>query len=366
MEIIYGLADLSNSIFASLKLPSTVDSLNLGESTGREVLLLIDGLGQQAFDKYAKQFDNSKLLNQVTVLNANFPSTTATSLTTVGTGVLPGVHGMLGYTVRIPRSDNRILNALKWDDRVDPINWQKNPTLFERAERFGIKTFHVAAKRYENTGFTQAALRGAKYIGANQLDEMAKKVAECLATPSAFVYTYLNIVDTAGHNDGVGSEKWLLALDQVLSYISMLSAAVPKGTRIWVTSDHGMINRSEQIILGQDNHLLQDVEVLAGEPRARHIYVKAGAISEVKSIWEETLKEKAIVLDKDTAVNSGYFGKVVSPDSYERLGDLIAIANENLILVDPLRIKEESGMVGHHGGTTTAETEIPLLKVQID
>jgi predicted AlkP superfamily pyrophosphatase or phosphodiesterase len=366
VAIIYGLADLSNSVFAGLKLPSTVDSLNLGESSGREVLLLIDGLGQQALNTYASQFDNFNLLKQVAVLNANFPSTTATSLTTVGTGLLPGVHGMLGYTVKIPRSDNRILNALKWDDRVDPIHWQKNPTLFERANRFGIKTFHVAAKRYENTGFTQAALRGATYVGANQLDQMASAVADCLREPAAFVYTYLNIVDMAGHNDGVGSEKWLLALEQTFSFMAMLVSLVPKDTRIWITSDHGMINRDEQIILGQDNKLLQDVELLAGEPRARHIYVKAGAIAEVKSIWEESLKNKATILDKEMAINAGYFGKVVSPDSYERLGDLIAIANENLILVDPQRVKEESGMVGHHGGTTAAEIEIPLLKVQLD
>ena len=367
--IIFGLADVSNSIFASLKVPGIKDSLSIGESNGREVLLLIDGLGQLAFDQYAKQFDEANLVKQFAKLSANFPSTTATSLTTIGTGVLPGVHGMLGYTVRIPRSDNRILNALKWDDRVDPIHWQKTPTLFERANQSGIKTFHVAAKRYEQTGFTQAALRGATYIGANQLSDMANAVKDSLnsqISDSAFVYTYLNIVDSAGHNDGVGSEKWLIALGQALSYVKMLADSVPKNTRIWITSDHGMINKSEQIILGQDNDLLTDVELIAGEPRARHIYVKAGALNEVKSRWEQTLGSKVSVLSKDSAITAGYFGETVSTDSYERLGDLIVISHDNFILVDPAKVKEESAMVGHHGGITELETAIPLLQVKIN
>jgi hypothetical protein len=43
------------------------------------------------------------------------------------------------------------------------------------------------------------------------------------------------------------------------------------------------------------------------------------------------------------------------------MGDLIAIANNDLILVDPARVREETSMVGHHGGVTDTEVEIPLL-----
>jgi hypothetical protein len=43
------------------------------------------------------------------------------------------------------------------------------------------------------------------------------------------------------------------------------------------------------------------------------------------------------------------------------MGDLIAIAQKDLILIDPTRVREESSMVGHHGGTTDIEVLIPLL-----
>ena len=48
-------------------------------------------------------------------------------------------------------------------------------------------------------------------------------------------------------------------------------------------------------------------------------------------------------------------------DSDERIGDLVVVANGNLILVDPTRIKQEGAMIGHHGGLTSEESSIPLL-----
>ena len=357
----FGLADITNSIFNSLSVPETIDSLSLGSAENREVLILIDGMGQDAIDKYGDQFPIFDELKQVKKLYTNFPSTTATSLSTLGTGVLPGVHGMLGYTVRVPRSDNRLLNALKWDERVDPVMWQKVPTLFERAVLAGVSVTHVAAKRYEGSGFTQAALRGAKYVGANGVDEMATAVSAALKPQPSFVYTYLNTLDSAGHSDGVGSDKWLTALQQVSEFITKVKQLAPAGTRIWVTSDHGMVNSTEQIILGQDNKLLENVTLIGGEPRARHIYIKEGAASETIAQWQEFFGNKAKVLSKESAIKDGLFGPVVTEDSHDRLGDLIAIANNDLILVDPARVREESSMVGHHGGVTDIEVEIPLL-----
>jgi predicted AlkP superfamily pyrophosphatase or phosphodiesterase len=239
--------------------------------------------------------------------------------------------------------------------------WQKVPTLFERAVTSGVSVTHVAAKRYEGSGFTQAALRGAKYVGANGINEMVTAVAEALKPQPSFVYTYLNTLDSAGHSDGVGSDKWLTALAQVAEFITKVKQEVPKGTRIWITSDHGMVNSTEQVILGQDNKLLENVTLIGGEPRARHIYINEGAISETISLWQEFFGSKAKILSKDIAIKDGLFGPVVTEDSTERMGDLIAIANNDLILVDPSRVREESSMVGHHGGVTDIEIEIPLL-----
>jgi len=361
------LAALSNSIFASLNLVGASNDLYIEINPGsRECLLLIDGMGAELISKYGKQFPIFKELISFDNLDSHFPSTTATNLSSLGTGTLPGVHGMLGYTVRVPRSGEpgRLLNSLKWDERVDPVIWQNVPTLFERAAAQGISVSHIAAKRYEGSGFTQAALRGAQYLGANQIEDIIVNTVEAMKPASSFSYVYINHLDSAGHDDGVGSEKWLLALSTVSELITGLRDRLPKGTRLWVTADHGMINVGEKIILGQDNDLMANVTLLGGEPRARHIYVREGAIAETVASWREFLGDQADVFSRDEVIAAELFGPDISIDSSERMGDLIAIAKGEMILVDPTRIKEESKMVGHHGGLEEIEVAIPLLTHQ--
>ena len=358
-----GLADLSQSIFASLGLPGVLNRLELPASR-RTALLLIDGMGSASLEKYAEQFPifREVLLSQQ--LQSHFPSTTVTNLTSLGTGELPGVHGMLGYTVRVPNSGTpgRLLNALKWDDRVDPLFWQKIPTLFERAMQHGITVTNIAEKRYEGSAFTQAALRGANYVGANRLEQMVAEAAKALAEPNSFAYLYINALDHAGHNDGVGSDKWLTALGQVAQLIGSLRDRLPRNTDLYITADHGMVNVGEKIVLGVDNALMQNITLVGGEPRARHMYVADGALDETLAQWREYLGERAVVHSKSEAIIAGYFGSEISEDSFARMGDLVVIAKNEVILIDPSRIAQESAMVGHHGGVTDSETVIPLLK----
>ncbi|MEY5030431.1 MAG: hypothetical protein RLZZ334_378 [Actinomycetota bacterium] len=331
---------------------------------GRELLFLIDGFGLDTLAKYADVMPTmSRMFNHGTIQTA-FPSTTATSLATLTTGELPGVHGMLGYTVQVPRSGGRLLNALKWDERVDPENWQPVETLFQRAAKVGITVTHVAAKRYENTGFTRAVFRGAQYKGANVVADLVSETKQALQKTPSFVYLYVNDLDNAGHSDGVGSDKWIAALSAIDQMVSQLMKEVPKGTRIWVTSDHGMINVEEKIIIGQDNPLLTGVSVIAGEPRARHIYLTEDspqARNEVASLWQQYLQEKALVISREEAVSSKLFGETLSADAVDRMGEVIAIARGGLVLLDADRAEKEGAMVGHHGGDSEIESQVGLL-----
>jgi len=270
----------------------------------------------------------------------------------------------------VPRSGGRILNSLKWDERVDPAIWQPVPTLFERAMAAGIKVTHVAAKRYEDTGFTRAVFRGANYRGANIHEDLVSETIQALSTSPSFVYLYVNELDVAGHSDGVGSDKWLAALVAIDQLVANLLAKLPRKTRLWLTADHGMINVGEKIVIGQDNDLALDISTIAGEPRARHLYLAEGAPlsahEEVASRWEEYLGERATIYLRSQAITAGLFGTEVSLDASDRMGDVIAIAHGDLILIEAEREKQESAMVGHHGGITDIESFVPLLRAVID
>jgi predicted AlkP superfamily pyrophosphatase or phosphodiesterase len=353
------------SIFSSLGLTTAHDSINCGESpNGRELVFLVDGLGADVLAQYGDVAPALSAMALHGTITTSFPSTTATSLATLTTGEMPGAHGMLGYTVRVPRSGGRVLNTLKWDERVDPAIWQPVPTLFERATAAGITTTHVAAKRYENTGFTRAVFRGANYKGANVSSDLISETVAALQKSPSFVYLYVNDLDSAGHSDGVGSDKWLAALKSVDELVTVLIQKLPKGTRLWLTADHGMINVEEKVILGKDNELLTDISVIAGEPRMRHLYLSAEsdqAQKEVISRWESALGSKVTMHTRQSAISAGLFGPSVSLDAAERAGDVIAIAQGNLVLLDPERADKEGAMIGHHGGDSVIESSVPLL-----
>ncbi len=102
------------SIFAGLRVADTQDFAGCGESpTGRELLFLIDGFGADLLNKYGEHAPTLSALSLLHSVQTSFPSTTSTSLATLTTGSMPGAHGMMGYTVRVPRSSGRILNSLK-------------------------------------------------------------------------------------------------------------------------------------------------------------------------------------------------------------------------------------------------------------
>ena len=359
------LSQITPSIFSSLGLDSAVDHLAVGQSPmGRELLFLIDGFGFDTLSQYAEVIPTMSRMFNHGLVQTSFPSTTATSLATLTTGELPGVHGMLGYTVQVPRSGGRLLNALKWDERVDPENWQPVETLFQRASTSGISVTHVAAKRYENSGFTRAVFRGAEYKGANVVTDLVSETKQALQKTPSFVYLYVNDLDSAGHSDGVGSDKWIAALSAIDQMVSQLMKEVPKGTRIWVTSDHGMINVQEKIIIGQDNPLLTGVSLIAGEPRARHLYLSDDSVQareDAASLWQQYLQEKALVLTREQAISSNLFGAQLSADAVDRMGEVIVIARGGLVLLDPDRADKEGAMVGHHGGDSEIESQVGLL-----
>jgi hypothetical protein len=362
------LADLSNSILASLTDDAASNVLGLPE-TGRVCLLVIDGLGlellrahQAAAPFLAELAFNSR------PLTAGFPSTTVTSLASLGTGLVPAVHGMLGYQVAIPGA-NRLLNGLHWPDDIDPVAWQPRPTLFERASAAGIDAVYVAPRAFKKTGLTIAALRGPQYRGADSLGTLAARTVDALSeSDRALVTAYHGDLDAAGHWFGVSSQAWEFQLAHVDRLAEHLASALPSGTVMYVTADHGMVD------VGADDKLDVDVDgpfailregvaLLGGEARARHVYARPGAIADVVATWREVLGEHAWVASREEALKDGWFGPpgVVDEAMMARIGDVVAACAGNTAVIASKAEPRESALAGMHGSLTAAEQLVPLL-----
>ena len=356
------LADLSRSVLASLGVPGEDNALGLAPAR-RACLLVVDGLG---WDLLRAHRAAAPFLADLTEtgcwLAAGFPSTTVTSLGSLGTGRPPGQHGMLGYQVRVPDS-GQLLNALRWDKAVDPIGWQPGSTIFERAAAAGLDAYRVAAGAFRRTGLSTATMRGADYRAAETLGALVAAAVAAIATqPRGLAMVYTGDLDSTGHACGCTSPAWRFQLAHVDRLAEQLAGALPTGTALYITADHGMtdVPASERIDADLIPALRDGVAVLGGEARARHVYARPGAAADVLAAWRATLGDRAWTVSRAEAIEAGWFGPV-EPAMADRIGDVVAAARGPSAVVATEAEPRESRLIGMHGSLTAADQRVPLL-----
>src|SRR5215470_7382032 len=328
------LADLACSVLASLGVGAEPNPLQLPPAD-RACLLLVDGLGWELLREHpaAAPF-LSELAVTARPLAAGFPATTATSLASLGTGRPPGQHGVLGYQVAVP-GEGRLLNALRWDNRVDPLVWQPGSTIFERAARAGISAYRVAHSALRRSG-------------------------------RALAMVYHGELDATGHVFGSASDAWRYHLGHIDKLAEQLAGALPPGTALHVTADHGMVDVPPQDRIDADAvpALRAGVALIGGEPRARHVYARPGAARDVLAAWREILGHRAWVASRDQAIADGWFGPV-DPLLAPRIGDVVAAPAGPSAVVATKAEPRESALVGMHGSLTPADQLVPLLTLSV-
>ena len=356
------LADLGASLLAALGLVREANPLRL-RPADRVCVLVVDGLGWELLRGHQAA---APFLSELAVsgwpLTAGFPAMTATSLTSLGTGTPPGQHGVLGYLVAVP-GEGRLLNTLRWDSRVDPVSWQPGPTIFERAAAAGIAGFHVAHPAVLRTGLSAAALRGAEGVAAGTLGALAAQAAAALRrSDRALAFVYHGQLDSTGHVFGCSSDAWRYHLGQVDRLAEHLAGALPPGTALYVTADHGMVDVPPQDRTDADAvpGLRDGVALLGGDARSRHVYAEPGAAADVLAAWREVLGHRAWVVSRDEAIAEGWFGPV-DPRVVPRIGDVVAASTATSAIVATRAEPQESALIGMHGSLTLAEQAVPLL-----
>lgn len=357
---------LATSVLASLGVPDEPNPLHLA-STERACLLLIDGLGWELLRAHPAA---APFLSEIAMtsapLTAGFPATTATSLGSIGTGRPPGQHGIFGYQVAIPGT-GKLLNALTWNAAVDPITWQPGSTIFERAASAGVRALRVAPGQLDGTGLSTASMRGAEYLPAGTLGALVSRAAAALASDApTFALVYYGDLDATGHVLGCASDAWLYQLAHVDKLAEQLASALPHGTMLHITSDHGMIDvpEADRIDFDAMPELNDGVALLGGEARARHIYCEPGAAGDVIAAWREVLGGHAWVASREQAVADGWFGPV--QDAFaSRIGDVIVAPCGPWAVIASKSEPRESAMTGLHGSLTQSDQLVPLLTIAI-
>jgi hypothetical protein len=326
------------------------------------VVFLVDGLGHDLVAAHPAEAPFLHgLVRRSQPATCGVPSTTATSLTSLGTALTPGQHGLVGFTTRVPGT-GRLLNALLWDKDVDPVAWQPHPTAFARLQAAGVHTTVVSKREFAGSGLTLAGQRGAAYVGVDRVGERLAGVVAASSVRPALTYVYDGDLDWTGHRYGVDSPQWRAQLSAIDAVVEQLREALPAEVRLVVVADHGMVDSPPESRVDVDAMptLRAGVSLLGGEARFRHLYCAAGAVDDVAATWREELGARADVLTRDEAIARGWFGPV-DPEVRPRLGDVVVAARGDFAVVSSVDFKYETRLVGLHGSLTPVEMRIPIL-----
>ncbi|WP_111767502.1 alkaline phosphatase family protein [Nakamurella deserti] len=332
----------------------------------RVCVVLVDGLGH---DNLADPDTRAPFLKGALpgsrVLRAGFPTTTAVSMGSFGTGRPPGEHGLVGYDMLDPAQD-RLLNGLRWAEGVDPVAWQPYPTVFGALDAAQVPSFRLGPDRFESSGLTEAALRGGSFVAATKLPDATRTAAELLHRHErALVYLYWGGVDYNGHTHGWRSRHWRDATAELDRLLADLRRTLPKGTLLLVTADHGMLDLGHQYRhdLARTPGLLTGVRHIAGETRCLQLHVEDGATRTVADAFAAEFGDQVWVRTRDEAVADGWFGPVVDERVRPRIGDvLVAAAMTDFGLVDSRVVdRKVLRLIGQHGSLTEPEQRVPFL-----
>lgn len=363
--------DLLAPPFAAGERPGLLDVLAPLASSpeeGRDLVVLLDGVGADLLAEHRALTPTLRRLEgSVERIRTVTPSTTASAMVSLHTGLAPLEHGVLGYLGFDPVG-RRAVNQLTGAPGLDPHAWMPLTTPVEAGTRRAVQ---VAPAKHARSHLSGVAYRGWEFLAQGRGDRVeAVRTALHRGGPDALVHLHVDDVDHAGHAHGIDSEPWRTALAEVDALIGTLLRRVPRGTRVHLTADHGMVDTSaaHTVDLAEEPAILSLVEEVTGEARALalHAVPGDGAAEELAERMRVLMGERALVLTREQVLASGLLGPAATAIPAHvrgRIADVLVLARGRWGVDDFSRRPETArSMIGVHGSLTSAEAVVPLLR----
>jgi predicted AlkP superfamily pyrophosphatase or phosphodiesterase len=318
------------------------------------VMLVLDGLGYLQWKDHQQHLPTLSSC-AVVPLTTVAPSTTATALTSLTTGLPPGEHGLIGYRIDMGTT---VMNTLRWGDESGDLRWQFPPQQVQSCPPFlGTSVPVISRAELEGSGFTQAHLAGVRQKGWRAASSIAVTVAECISAGDSFVYAYYDGIDKIAHERGFGSyyESELRSADALVADVL---SVLPPDTVLLVTADHGQVMVGENTLF-VDQAVREHIHHQSGEGRFRWLHAKRGreeALLKAARVHDDI----AWVVSRDQVIDEKWFGARVSKEVMRRMGDVALVPHAPVSFED----SADTGafpLVCRHGSLTEAEMRIPLF-----
>jgi hypothetical protein len=320
------------------------------------VLLVLDGFGWEQF------LARPQLTPTMTALTGGpitsvVPTTTATALTSITTGLTPAEHGVVGYRVHV--GEGEVMNVLRWRTEAGDARTKVRPPVFQPAPAFaGRRVPAVTRAEFVSTGFTAAHLAGSPIRGWRMPSTLPVEVGRLLADGEPLVYAYYDGIDKVAHEWGLHAhyEAEVAAADHLVNEVL---AVLPAGAALLVTSDHGQVDVGDNTIT-LSPEIMGDVTLLSGEGRFRWLHARPGMVDRLAEQATAEYGHVAWVRTRKQVLAEGWLGGMPVPEVEQRLGDVAVVARAPVAFLDPADTGEVS-LVSRHGSLTSAEMLVPLL-----
>jgi hypothetical protein len=319
------------------------------------VLLLLDGLGWEQMDARRHLVPTLSAMAGGPISTVA-PTTTATALSSVTTGLTPAEHGLLGYRILL---GGEVLNVLRWTVAGVDRRRARPPAEVQPFPAFlGNDVPVVSPADLQGSAFSEAHLRGARPVGWRSASAIGVEINHLLAGGDRFVYAYYGGIDKTAHLYGFGDfyDAELRFADRL---VGDLLDTMPPGVVLLVTADHGQVHVGDAVI-EPDAELLTMVAQQSGEGRFRWMHARPGAASDLLKAATERYEDVAWVVDREQVIDEHWFGPTLAAPMAHRLGDVALVTFADVTFHDPT----DTGpfqLVCRHGSMTSAEVFVPLL-----
>ncbi len=376
---------------------------NLPTHYDKVVFFFVDAFGWRFFERYAEKYDFLKtIMNEgvVSKLTSQFPSTTAAHVTSIHTGLPVSQSGIYEWNYYEPLVDDLIspllfsyVNYAEGEKyKRDTLKKTNVPaeaffpqqTFYNSLKEQGIVSHILQYQNYTPSTYSDVVFRGARTHPYQSIEQALFYLSELTTvenTPPSYYFVYFDRIDATCHHYGPFSKEFEQEVDRFfkamheLFYKNIQGKA--KNTLLIMTADHGQVEVNpkttyyldkelpefgQYLATNQQGHLL----VPAGSARDMFLYVKEQYVNEAVVLLRQKLEGRAEVYHTQDLLAQHFFGlEEPSPTFLGRLGNVVILPYKNETVWWSQEGKYAMNFLGHHGGLTREEMEIPLLLVTL-
>ena len=336
------------------------------------VLLVVDGLGH---DFLVNRGAGSSLHEHLRArLTSVFPSTTASAVTCLLTGLPAQQHGLTGWHIYFKELGG-IASILPFEPRHGGSAYSKagiaaadllaGTPIFDR---LAVASHAVAPANLIASDFNTFYTGRARRWPYTSLESCFGAIADSIAAQGgrSFTHAYYPVLDATAHAFGCRSRELDARFARLdLAFAAFLKKIAGSDTAVIVCADHGFIDSPPERLIELEQHPELGGMLtlpLCGERRVAYCYLRPGTEQEFVDYVATEFSGRALCVPSAELLAQSWFGLgTAHPRLSDRIGDYVLLMQENWTIKDWVLGEQRHAMIGVHGGTSAAEMYVPLI-----